>query len=437
MKGASGVVEQEPVRLSGTRLGTNMPRVGDYNLLVVFDLIRRAKDGVSRVALANQTGLSRQTVSNVVSRLLKAGWVHEGKRLSSPGRGKPRTMLHARADAAFAVGVHVEPASISAIVMDANGGIRARGEFGWESDPARAVNSIGALVRELIEAVPADRILGLGCSVPGPIDLEQGVFVDPPTLPGWDGVQLRELVQQATGLETFMQKDSIAALAGELWNRERGLDRTTLFVYSGFGIGFAAADRGELFFGGSGNAGEGGHIRINTDDTELCTCGRQGCVGKAVEFDYLVRQAVDRGLLPPAERSHTELVKAMDQLTQLAGAGDPDALELKAKSCAAIAQAVVVVADLMDATDVIVGGSNAARLAPDLGEAVEREFLRYSAVASLHSLKVHEADFGSWVGAAGGASLVFDAKLSPSPAVLIGSDSAGPAGPPELITGIA
>ena len=60
---------------TGTRRGTNLPRMGDFNQSVVFDAIRRSSDGCSRVELVAATGLSAQTISNVVRRLLGT-WNH-------------------------------------------------------------------------------------------------------------------------------------------------------------------------------------------------------------------------------------------------------------------------------------------------------------------------------------------------------------------------
>ena len=70
------------------RRGANQPSVGGYNEAVVLDQIRRSH-GHSRVELADATGLSAQTVSNIVQRLLDAGIVEEAGRTSS-GRGKDR-----------------------------------------------------------------------------------------------------------------------------------------------------------------------------------------------------------------------------------------------------------------------------------------------------------------------------------------------------------
>lgn len=400
------------------RSNSYSPRVGDYNQLLVFDTIRRSKDGISRAEVVAATGLSPQTVSNVVSRLLDSGWVIEGARVHRPTRGKPRTLLHSNADAGFAVGVHVEPALTSAVLMDVNGVIRRTAQTPAHPDPQSTVKAVGRIVAEVSADIPREKIMGIGCSVPGPLDLEEGIFIDPPTLPGWDQVAFREMVFEETGITTYMQKDSIAALSGELWNHDHNPVGTTLFVYAGFGIGFAAAHKGELFVGGSGNAGEAGHIKVDVD-SDPCTCGRRGCVGKVVEFEYMVQKAEAAGVIPrwPFPRSQRELISAMDQIVSSAAAGNPEAAALVEDASSSIAQAVVTMADFLDATDVIIGGTNAARLSATLGDSVREEFDRYSVIRPIHALTVHDADFGAWVGAAGGASLVFDAQMSPTSAI--------------------
>jgi MarR family protein len=51
------------------RTGTNLPRVRDYNEGFVLETVR-VGDGVSRVEVAQATGLTAQTVSNIVKRLM-------------------------------------------------------------------------------------------------------------------------------------------------------------------------------------------------------------------------------------------------------------------------------------------------------------------------------------------------------------------------------
>src|SRR5690606_22657195 len=96
--------------------GTNLPKVGSYNRAVVLEAIQ-ASDGISRVQVASVTGLTAQTVSVIVRRLLEEGLVVEDG--SAPSRGgNPATILRVDARAGYAVGVHFDPKALSCVLAD-------------------------------------------------------------------------------------------------------------------------------------------------------------------------------------------------------------------------------------------------------------------------------------------------------------------------------
>lgn len=66
--------------------------ITDFNQAMVLAAVRAKDEGVSRVELAETTGLSAQTISNVVRRLINDGWIRESGRVIR-GPGKPRTTL--------------------------------------------------------------------------------------------------------------------------------------------------------------------------------------------------------------------------------------------------------------------------------------------------------------------------------------------------------
>ena len=99
--------------------GTNLPRVGSYNVNVVLSSVQ-ASEGISRVEIAKQTGLTAQTVSVIVRRLIQQGIIEEGGSLPSKG-GKPRTPLRINPTAAYAVGIHFDPLGVSMVVVDMTG----------------------------------------------------------------------------------------------------------------------------------------------------------------------------------------------------------------------------------------------------------------------------------------------------------------------------
>src|ERR1700754_532713 len=97
--------------------GTNLPKVGRYNRAVVLDQIQLA-DGISRVEIAQHTGLTPQTVSGIVRRLLDEGIVREHGASRIPSSGKPRTTLRINPDAGRAIGLHLDPVELTCAVVD-------------------------------------------------------------------------------------------------------------------------------------------------------------------------------------------------------------------------------------------------------------------------------------------------------------------------------
>ncbi len=73
-------------RLSRGLSGTNLERAGDYNLRTVLQVIRLHRE-TTRIAIANQTGLTPPTIANITGRLIEMGLIRTAGRLHR-GRGR-------------------------------------------------------------------------------------------------------------------------------------------------------------------------------------------------------------------------------------------------------------------------------------------------------------------------------------------------------------
>ena len=90
----------------------------------------------------------------------------------------------------YAVGVHLDPAVITFVVLDLLGDVVRHSRMSTPGgDPADVITSIAAQIQVLVEdsGVDASKIAGLGVAVPGPIDLDEGSVVEPPLLTGGTG----------------------------------------------------------------------------------------------------------------------------------------------------------------------------------------------------------------------------------------------------------
>lgn len=409
------------------RRGANLPSIGGFNRTVVLDAVRRSPDGLSRVELASRTGLSAQTVSNVTRFLIEAGMIAESGTIVS-GRGKPRTILRLEAGSRYAVGVHVDPAVVTYVLLDLAGTVVASSTTSTPTadDPSEVVRTIATAVDELVTAaeIDVDAVLGVGIASPGPIDVDAGVVLDPPFLPRWRDVPLRDALAEATGYPVLLEKDVTAAVVGEMFLAGESSARNFAFVYFGTGFGVGLVVDHEPVRGVGSNAGDAGHIMV--DQGALAGtpdgAGTRGEVGAAVAPDRLVQIARARGLtLSGADAGDgvAEVDRAWDELAAAIEAGDPTAIGLARDAGAVMGNAVVLIVNLLDMDRVVFGGPFWSRVSSAALPAAREAIVGSPLLVPKHPVVVDESDRGADVAAVGAACLVLDAALSPRASALL------------------
>ncbi|MEV7662190.1 ROK family transcriptional regulator [Paenarthrobacter sp. NPDC089316] len=404
------------IRQPTPRRGTNLPRMGDFNLTVILEAIRRSSGGLSRVELAQIVGLSPQTISNISRRLLDQQLIVEaGKEGSGPG--KPRTILRLNPAGMYAVGVHLDPAVITFVVLDLLGDVVKHSRMATPGgDPAGVITSIAEQIKALIDESGVDvaKIAGLGVAVPGPIDLDEGSVVEPPLLTRWNRVRIREALADATGLETLVDKDVTSAAVAETWAGGASGAGSFVFMYMGTGIGCGIVLNDEVVRGTSGNAGEIGHIVVDPEGPQ-CDCGLRGCVKSSCIPQVLVAEAEAAGVLNGHRHGADgpEVQERYAELCDKADAGDERAIAILDKSATLVARAVSVVTNTLDVERVVFGGPFWGRMAPYFLERVPDLLDKNNAARMIHGLEVVGTGVGEDVGAIGAACLVLEHMLAP------------------------
>ena len=146
--------------------------------------------------------------------------------------------------------------------------------------PLAVIAAMTGLVLQVIEAsgIPCGEIGGAGVGIPGLIDLERGVALLLPNIPGdWPNVPLRHLLQEQIGMPVRLINDVRAMTLAE-WRFGAGRGVDTLACYAiGTGIGGGVVVGGKLHLGMSGSAGELGHQVVELNGLP-CNCGGRGCL---------------------------------------------------------------------------------------------------------------------------------------------------------------
>lgn len=404
------------------RRGTNLPRMGDFNQSVTLEAIRRSGEGLSRIELVDATGLSAQTVTNITRRLLDDGLIREAGRTIN-GPGKPRVTLRLVSESRFSIGVHLDPAVMTFVLLDLSGAVVRRTTVRTPTkDPRRIVEAMGRTIDALIAAAGVDRsrIAGVGVAAPGPLDADKGTVIDPPKLLGWHRVPLRAALAEATGFAVTLEKDTTSAAVGELWTHLEPSDDSFVFIYLGTGIGAALARDGEAVHGSTRNLGEVGHIVVDPDGP-ACTCGSRGCVEVVCTPQAIVEQAERAGVFPDdREVSDAEAVEArFTRLCERAAEGDEPAARVLRQAAEHMAVLTAVLTNMLDVDRVVFGGPFWSRLADVYLKEIPGRLDRLSATRAVRAIPVVGTVVGDDVGAVGAACVVLDSVLSPRTADLL------------------
>lgn len=246
----------------------------DHNARLVFKTLYDA-GALSRADLARATGLTRPTISTIVTGLIDEGLIIEAGTGPSVG-GKPPTMLGVPEDGRHMLCLDLSGAAFRGAVIDLRGEIHHR-----ETVPVNGARGTAALALaidliERLEQAATAPLLGIGVATPGLVDPVAGVVRRAVNL-GWSDVALAHILEERSGLPVHIANDSkVAALAEYMFGPPRD-SAHLITIRIGQGIGAGIVLNGQPFYGDGFGAGEIGHVVVR-EDGDVCRCGNRGCL---------------------------------------------------------------------------------------------------------------------------------------------------------------
>ncbi len=136
--------------------------------------------------------------------------------------------------------------------------------------------TIDRLVRLIEDIWPENySVRGICAAAPGSIDINNGVVILAPNIPGWKNLDIRKILSDKFNVPIYINNDARMAAIGE-WKHGAGIGHDNLMYFTiSTGIGNGTIVHGRVLEGAIGIATESGHISLN-DDGPLCACGKKG-----------------------------------------------------------------------------------------------------------------------------------------------------------------
>jgi predicted NBD/HSP70 family sugar kinase len=378
------------------------------------DLLELVRSGraVTRGALQQATGLSRATVGQRLDRLFRAGWLREGAGgpVDSPLGGRPSITLEFDDAHAVVLAADLETRHARAAVLSLTGEILAEhsGTLVIEDGPDAVLGELGRWFAELLEKAGhrAEEACGIGLAVPGPVDLESGMVIQPPIMPGWDGYditgRLARSFTEHTGagpVPVLVDNDANLMAYGEQRTAYPDCSAFVLVKVS-TGIGAGVVVDGSVYRGIDGGAGDLGHIRVPAGAEALCRCGSYGCLAAVASGGAVARRLAATGV-PAASGS---------DVRDLLASGHPGAAALAREAGRQVGDVLATVVTLLNPGVLMIAGDLAGT--PFLTGV--RELLYQRALPrSTARLEVVTSRLGERAGLVGAGALVVEHLYAP------------------------
>ena len=342
----------------------------------VIDALR-GRGTASRAEIARATGLSRSTVSSIVSDLIEAGLLTEQAEATGVAHGeaggRPPVLLSLNPSAGLAVGVDFGHSHLRVAVSDLSHEVLAESwrELDVDHSAEEGLDAAAELVDEVLKEANVGRkgVIGVGMGLPGPINRSTGAVGSSSILPGWVGVNAALEMERRLRLPVKVENDAnLGALAEFVWGSGRG-HSDVIYIKLASGVGAGLLFAGRLHHGAGGTAGEIGHIPAQ-NGTAICRCGSRGCLETVASARAIAEQVgVSRGE-PVSPR----------RLLELIADGDPAASRLIGEAGRQIGVALAELCNLVNPNCVIIGGDLSA--AGELITEPVLESIRRYAIAS-------------------------------------------------------
>ena len=160
-----------------------------------------------------------------------------------------------------------------------------------EDGGSRILPDIAAAVNRYIEEnkISREDLIGLGIGVPGPVRPD-GTVNGCVNL-GWGQIPVEKQLSELTGLPVKAGNDATVAALGECWKGGGAGCKNMILATLGTGVGGGIVADGKVLHGTHGAAGEIGHICLNKEETQRCSCGLYGCAEQYCSATGIVRLA--------------------------------------------------------------------------------------------------------------------------------------------------
>ena len=377
----------------------------------ILNLIRKSGT-ISRVDIANISGLTAPTVSRIVDHLINEDKMVSFAGIGESSGGRRPVMVQFSGKDNYVVGIDIGSTTIRGVLSDLEANFIREIRLPTETKKGFTfiMDEVGQLVERLISTsnVKRERVKGVGIAIAGLVNKQNGNVEFSPDF-GWVNVDVRKSLHDRLSLPFIYDNSSRLMALGEHEYGKGSKYENFAVINVGYGIAAGIVVNGVPITGSVGYAGELGHIIVDSKSKVKCRCGAMGCLEALASGRRIAQMGQEAAEVkkngPLFELCNGEISEIDAKMVgEAAVMGDPEARAIFQEITSYLSIGIATIANLLDPQIIFIGGG------VSLNGNVFFENIRYSVKSFLispeKSISIIPVTYGENASVIGAISLI-------------------------------
>lgn len=274
--------------------------------LKILELIK-AKNGISRIDISREFGITPAAVGKVINEFLEKKIIIEEREGESSGGRKPSLLNINKDKIGNILGVYFAPTFVQVTIGDIDGNIFSTRRYRLGDLGGDIVGSTEEIIEK--ELTKNRDVEVISVVMNGLVDSERGVSIFSPHY-NTKNISIVERFQKKFRKKVYLENDvRVMALVEKVFGECRDNQNfVVLNVEEGVGGSIYLNDM--LYHGYGSMSGELGHMVVKRNSLEKCSCGKRGCLETEVSNRAIIKKIMAQIRI---NNQYSSLKKVLDE----------------------------------------------------------------------------------------------------------------------------
>ena len=279
------------------KIGINLQDIKQRNLKAILRAVNKYGQ-IPKKEIAEVLGMTPMTISNIANEMIEEGVLKTIGKKEEKNIGRKKILIGINYEYKKIIGIYIhqydEFIKVKIGITYLNS--ETIGEIGIiykkDVDPMYMFQDISDNIKEKLKKLKINKneILGIGISIVGIVDQENGISINAQGL--WnEKVEVTRVFEENFDIPVHLANNiHTYFLAYKMFGNMETDSGSYIFLKYGMGIGSALIMNNEIQDGIHFSAGKLSHIRVESPSVVKCSCGDINCLDAVVNFYRIIKE---------------------------------------------------------------------------------------------------------------------------------------------------